>query len=276
MKNLVLALILATTASVSHYSFAPQQLPSGSELMVGYYGRPGAASLGVLGQYSIEELVPKIKAKADEYAQISGKRNVTPAFHLIYGMASGEPGRDKDYLLPLSDEKVMQYINVAKSIGFAVIIDSQLGELTPVEAVKPALKYLQYDNVHLAIDPEFEVNGLDVRPGKVIGHISGEQVNQVQSAMADYLNENDIKEDKILIVHMFTEQMVSEKGEIKKYDQIDLVLNLDGHGSPQLKVDIYNKLYTADVSSMTPRQVLGMDPVGNTKIMEPPQYINYQ
>jgi hypothetical protein len=293
MKNIIFFLLFITVASVSNFSFAQQQLPSGSELMVGYYGRPGAASLGVLGQYSIEELVPKIKAKADEYAQISGKRNVTPAFHLIYGMASSQPGRDKDYLLPLSNEKVMQYINAAKSSGFAVIIDSQLGELTPVEAVKPALKYLKYDNVHLAIDPEFEVNGLDVRPGKVIGHISGEQVNQVQSAMTDYLNENDIKEDKILIVHMFTERMVREKGKFKKYEKIDLVMNLDGHGSPKLKVDIYNKLYTADVSSkiaggfklffredkpsmMTPKQVLGMDPVGNTRIKEPPKYINYQ
>ncbi len=49
------------------------------------------------------------------------------------------------------------------------------------EEVKTVLKYLQYDNVHLAIDPEFEVQGLDVRPGKVIGHITGEEVNQVQA-----------------------------------------------------------------------------------------------
>ena len=75
----------------------------------------------------------------------------------------------------------MEYINAAQSNGFAVIIDLQLGGLTPVEAVKPVLKYLKYDNVHLAIDPEFEVNSLDVRPGKVIGHISGEQINQVPS-----------------------------------------------------------------------------------------------
>jgi hypothetical protein len=27
---------------------------------------------------------------------------------------------------------------------------------------------------------------------------------------------------------------------------------------------------------MTPKQVLGMEPVGDTKIKEPPKYINYQ
>lgn len=281
-----------TALCVSLNSFA-QQLPAGSELMVGYYGRPGSSALGVLGQSSIEELVPKVKAKAAEYARASGKQAVTPAFHLIYGLASSAPGRDKDYLLPLSDEKLMEYINAAKAHGFAVIIDTQLGELTPLEAVKPVLKYLKYDNVHLAIDPEFEVQGLDVRPGKVIGHISAEEVNQVQSAMAAYLSDNGIKQDKILIVHSFTEHMLQNKANLKKVDHVNLVFNLDGHGSPTLKVDIYNQLYTGEIPSkmaggfklffredkptmMTPKQVLGLDPVGKTKIMEPPQYINYQ
>jgi hypothetical protein len=293
MKNFILFLFFLTVVSFSTYSAAQQQLPAGEQLMVGYYGRPGAGSLGVLGQYSIEELMPKIKAKADEYAKISGEKNVTPAFHLIYGMASSSPGKNKDYILPLSDEKVMAYINAAKTKGFAVIIDLQLGGLTPVEEVKAVLKYLQYENVHLAIDPEFEVQGLDVRPGKVIGHITGEEVNQVQAAMSGYLKKNSIKEKKILIVHMFTKNMVKDKASIKTYENIDLIMNLDGHGSPKLKVDIYNSLYTADAASkmaggfklffkedkpsmMTPKQVLGLESVGTAKIKEPPKYINYQ
>jgi len=293
MKNIIFFLLFITVVSVSNYSFAQQQLPSDNELMVGYYGRPGTASLGVLGQYTIEELMPKIKAKADEYAQISGNQNITPAFHLIYGLASSEPGRDKDYILPLSNAKVMEYINAAKSNDIAVIIDSQLGEMTPVEAVKPVLQYLKYDNVHLAIDPEFEVNDLNVRPGKVIGHISGEEINQVQAAMTDYMKNNGITENKILLVHMFTQNMVRDKKSVKNYDKIDLIMNLDGHGSPQLKIHIYNGLYTEEVSAkvaggfklffredkpsmMTPKQVLGMEAVGKARIKEPPKYINYQ
>jgi hypothetical protein len=292
MKNSVFFLIFTAVLAVSQLAFA-QQLPSGSELMVGYYGRPGAGSLGVLGQYPIEELVPKIKAKAAEYADASGKQSVTPVFHLIYGLASSAPGRDKDYLLPLSDEKVMAYIDAARTHGFGVIIDSQLGKLTPLEAITPVLKYLKYENVHLAIDPEFEVQGLDVRPGKVIGHVAADEVNQVQSAMTDYMRKNGINENRILIVHSFTPHMLKDKGELKKYDKIDLVLNLDGHGPPKLKVDIYNQLYTEAISSkmaggfklffkedkpsmMTTKQVLGMEAVGNTKIKLPPRYINYQ
>jgi hypothetical protein len=292
MKNVVLSLLLVVT-TLSGSSFSQQQPIADHELIVGYYGRPGVTSLGVLGQHSIAELMPLIKSKADEFSGLAGIDKVTPAFHLIYGLAASDPGRDKDYLLPLAKQKLMEYINAAQSNGFLVIIDTQLGKLTPVEAVKPVLEYLKYESVHLAIDPEFEVNGLDVRPGKVIGHVSGEQINQVQSAMTEYLKDNGISQNKILIVHRFTENMISDRKAVKLYDQIDLVMNLDGHGSPQLKVNTYNALYAAEVSSriaggfklffledkpsmMTPKQVLGLEAVGGSRIKDPPTYINYQ
>jgi hypothetical protein len=293
MTKIPLLLLLMVLAYLSEPALAQQQMPAGDDLVVGYYGRPGTSSLGILGEHSIEELMPIIKAKADEYDQLNGDQKVSPAFHLIYGLAAGDPGRDKKYLLPLSNEKLMAYINAAQSNGFLVIIDTQLGAMTPLEAIKPVLKYLKYSSVHLAIDPEFEVHGLDIRPGKVIGHVTGEQINEVQSAMSDFMKENEISDDKILIVHQFTQNMVTEKEAIKPFDQIDLVMNLDGHGSPELKVNIYNQLYTSHVSSkvaggfklffqedkptmMTPKQALGMESVGKYKIEAAPKYINYQ
>ena len=290
MRKLILFIICLVITPVS---FAEQQLPVEDELIVAYYGRPGTSSLGVLGQYPIEELMKKIKATADEYAQITGNKNVVPAFDLIYGLASSEPGRKKDYILPLSSKKLMTYIDAATKNGFAVFIDLQLGKMTPAEAVKPVLKYLKYDNVHLAIDPEFEVKDLNVRPGKVIGHISGEQVNEVQAVMTEYMKANNITDNKILVIHMFTHKMVGDKKSIKRYDQINLIMNLDGHGSPNLKINTYNGLYTTDASNkvaggfklffsedkpsmMTPREVMGMDKVGKIKINKAPKFINYQ
>jgi hypothetical protein len=293
MKKISLCLFFVTLVVFSDATISQPQLPTGDDMMLGYYGRPGAASLGVLGQHSIAELMPLIRAKADEYDQINGDAGVKPVFHLIYGMAAGDPGWNKTYLLPLSEKILMEYIDAAQNNGFLVIIDTQLGAMTPIEAVKPLLKYLEHDSVHFAIDPEFEVNGLDVPPGKVIGHVSGEQINQVQSAMADYMVENGIKEDKILMVHRFTEGMIKNPDTVRPYDQIDLIMNLDGHGSPGLKVRVYNTLYTqtaaAKVSGgfklffqedkptmMTPKQVLGLEQVGKTSIKQPPAYINYQ
>jgi len=293
MKNLLVLLLLGGLALVSDPLFSNPSI-TGDDLIVGYYGRPGAPRLGILGQHSIEELTPLVQAKADEYGQLNGDHKAVPAFHLIYGLAAADPGRKKDYILPLSHDKIMNYINAGKESGFIVIIDTQLGALTPAQAIQPVLKYLQYENVHLAIDPEFEVSGLDVRPGKVIGHVTGEQVNEAQAAMSQYLKDNAIKSNKMLIVHSFTDGMVRDKPAVKATDQIRLVLNLDGHGSPALKVKIYNGLYTAKDTEkniaggfklffqedkpeiMTPRQVLGMDPVGKTRIKAPPSYINYQ
>lgn len=293
MKTIRHFLLLLVLAALSNTALSESPPASGDDLMLGYYGRPSASYLGVLGQHSIEELMPLIKAKAAEYDQINGEPGVIPVFHLIHGMATGDPGRDKKYLLPLSSKVLMKYIKAAEENGFLVIIDTQLGGKTPIEAVTPVLKYLKYKSVHLAIDPEFEVSGLDIRPGKVIGHVSGAQINEVQSAMSDFLKENDIEEKKILMVHRFTEGMVQDPQTVQAYDQIKLIMNLDGHGSPELKVKIYNSLYGATASAkavggfklffqedkpviMTPAQVLGIDPVGKSRIKIPPRYINYQ
>lgn len=293
MKHVIPSLLILVSVFFSNQVFAQQTGHTGDELIVGYYGRPDAKSLGVLGQYSIEELTPLIQAKADEYDKINGDQKVIPAYHLIYGLATGDPGRKKDYLLPLSEAKLMKYINAAEDNGFLVIIDTQLGAQTPVEAITPVLKYLKYNSVHLAVDPEFEVDGLDIPPGKKIGHISGEEVNQVQSAMIDFMDKNGIDGKKTLMVHSFTEGMITEKNTIKQNDKIHLVMNLDGHGSPALKIKVYNSLYTARAASkasggfklffqedkpsiMTPAQSLGQESVDGHKLAEKPRYINYQ
>lgn len=269
------------------------QLPIKNEIIVAYYGRPGVKSLGVLGQHSLKDLMPIIQKKADAYKKATGNPNVVPGFDIIYGLAAADKGRRGDYLIPLSSKKLMPYIEVAQKHNFTVFIDTQLGKITPLEAVQPILKYLKYKNVHIAIDPEFEVYGLDVRPGKVIGHITGKDINKVQAAMTDYMKKHGIKEEKILIVHMFRHSMVKNKNDIKKFDKIDLVFNLDGHGSPRLKTDIYNGIYSKETAHkiaggfklffdedkprlMTPKQVMGLEPVSGTRVKEAPKFINYQ
>jgi hypothetical protein len=268
-------------------------LPMKNELIVAYYGRPGVKTMGVLGQYPIDKLIPKIKEKAAEHQNVVKDATVVPAFNIIYEMATMDPGRDKDYVIQLPQKKLMRYIDAAQKHGFAVFIDVQLGKKRPIESVRPLLKYLKYKNVHLAVDPEFEVFGLDERPGKVIGHITGEDINEVQKAMSNYLKEHNIQEEKILIVHMFRHTMLKNKHALKKYKGVDMVFNLDGHGSPKLKVGIYNAIYAHRTAHkvaggfklffdedkprlLTPKQVMGLEPVNGTMIKEAPRYINYQ
>jgi hypothetical protein len=290
ITNISIALVLSTLILIP--SYAKEKLPAKDETIVAYYGRPGVSSLGVLGQHSIDALIPIVKAKADEYAKILN-HHVTPAFDIIYGLGAADPGRRKDYIIPLSSQKLMPYITAAKEHGFALFIDLQLGKMTPLQAVQPVLKYLKYPNVHIAIDPEFEVHDLEIPPGRVVGHISGEEINQVQEAMTQYMNKNNIQEKKILVVHMFRHSMVTDQEAVRGYKNIDLIMNLDGHGPAKLKIDIYNGLYTKNVAAkiaggfklffkedkpsiMTPREVLGLESISGVKIKSMPRYINYE
>lgn len=261
-------------------------------MIVAYYGRPGTGSMGVLGQYPIDELETRIKATMAEYQAVLKDTTFIPAFDVIYGMATAAKGADGDYISLLSEDKIMPYIEKAQKDGFYVFIDLQLGENTPLQSVKRVLKFLKYKNVHLAIDPEFEVQGLSVRPGKVIGEITGEDVNAVQEAMLAYMKENGITEEKYLVVHMFRHKMVRDKKAVKFYDGINLIMNLDGHGPPSTKINIYNSLYNdtaagvvtggfklffkEDHPMMSPREALGLESVDGLKIRDMPRYINYE
>jgi hypothetical protein len=263
-----------------------------SDMIVAYYGRPHSR-VGVLGRYPIGKLTTMVKEKAAEYKKLVGKQRVIPAYDLICDLATSHPGRNKDYILPLSHTKIMRYIDKARENGMLVILDLQLGKKTPAQSVKRMLKYLKYEHVHIAIDPEFYVGNLKVRPGKKIGSISAEQVNAAQKLMSEYLHKEGITMKKTLIVHMFTNHMVRHKSRLKNYDNIDLIVNLDGHGSPALKIHIYNSLYTKSLAAkadsgfklffredtpylMRPAQALGLKKAQGKKLKSKPRYINYQ
>jgi len=297
LSTLILLSALLTNSAASEHPILKNepkiidQLPKKNELIVAYYGRPGAASLGILGQYPIEKLKPIIKKRAEEYAKITGK-HVVPSFDVIYGLASASPGPHKDYIIHLGSKKLEPYIQAAENEGFLLFIETQLGEHMPQDAIHHILKYIKHPNVHIAIDPEFEVSNLNVRPGKKIGHIEAAWVNKVQAIMDHYMRKNNIIEKKILVLHMFRHTMVENKEMLRNYDNIDLIFNLDGHGSPKLKIDIYNGIYKKEYADrvaggfklffkedhplMKPKEVMGIQAVHGAKIKYPPKYINYQ
>ena len=281
----------ASDMSSAHESL--RTLPSDYNMIVAYYGRPNTKSLGILGQQPLDATIQKVKARAKQYEKALGNgKHVTPGFDLIYELATKDPGRNGKYVITLNEKTLEKYIKAAQKNGMVLFIDVQLGKKSPAQAVKPLLKYLKYKSVHIAIDPEFSVDNEKVRPGKVIGEISGPQINAVQDMMSTYIKENKIKEEKILLVHMFTEHMVTQKKAIRYTDRIHLVMHLDGHGSPALKIKIYNSLYTENRAAkiaggfkvflkedhpvMKPKQVLGLEPVGKAKVKDMPKVITYQ
>lgn len=267
-----------------------------NEILVGFYGRPNSKSLGILGENNINILVSKMKKKQAYFEDNISKNaniNIKMAFHIIHSLATKDPGRRNDYLLNIPEKSILKYINRAQKENFEVILDVQLSVKTVDEAIQPLLKYLKYDNVHIAIDPEFKIpKHRRYPPGKFIGHIYASGLNKAQESISNYLTKNKLEGKRKLIVHMFKHRMLRKKEDVKIFDNIQLVYNIDGHGSKHSKVQIYNNLYSKKVSSkaisgfkifyktdkkplMTPKQILGLASVGKRKISIQPYYINY-
>jgi hypothetical protein len=273
--------------------YAAHNSPFHKTTWVTYYGRPNVAIMGILGEFSIEELIPKLQAQADAYDEANGPElAVEPALHLVYGMATKDPGDDGTHLAYLRDAIVMEYINAAADNDMSVILDIQIGNLSPADALAVGLPYLQYPNVHLALDPEFAMSHPDQeRPGLPIGFVTTSQINEAQTLMQDYMRENKIRGRRILIIHQFIESMIRDDGEpIERLYRIDLTTTADGFGGPWPKITKYNDFmatavkftgfklfYRWDEPLMTERQVLGIDRFPDTVYMEvTPNLIIYQ
>lgn len=238
-----------------------------------YYGRPTIKVMGILGEFDIDGLTARLRAKAREYDEANGPGiDVMPAYHLVYGMATEAAGADGDYLAFLSEETVMQYVNRAAEEGFAVILDIQIGALSPVEAMRYGFPFLRYPGVHLGIDPEFAlVHPNQRKPGDPIGFVTAEEVNQVQAAMFHYMISQGIRERRILLVHQFLDEMIRDKDDLDHSYPIELTLSVDGWGGPGGKISKYNSFvdkndefsslklfYRWDDPILTPAQALGL------------------
>ncbi|MGB0383764.1 MAG: LysM peptidoglycan-binding domain-containing protein [Ardenticatenaceae bacterium] len=228
---------------------APVRSPYYKTTWVTYYGRPNVGAMGILGEYSINGLVPLLRRQARAYDRVNGSDlGVMPAFHLVYGMATKGPSNDGDHLAFLRDEVVLEYIERAKQEGFAVILDIQIGALTPVESLRYGLPFLKHSNVHLALDPEFAMSHPNQsRPGNPIGFVTAEQINAAQEVMHQYMVANNIQGRRILLLHQFLPSMIVRKERLDMgYQKIDLTITADGWGGPWGKIGKYNSFVNED------------------------------
>ncbi len=258
-----------------------------------YYGRPGIPVMGILGADDPLTVTAQLRAQAAAYDAANGPElGVTPAFHLVYGMATKAPGDDGKHVNYLPDAVVQQYIDVALAENLAVILDVQIGGHTPAESIQRALPFLRHPNVHLAIDPEFAmVEAGQAWPGNPIGYVTAAQVNEVQQVMAEYLREQKLAGPRVLLVHQFQNTMIVEKEQLDAtLPEVALTLSVDGFGSPYAKITKYNALvdgatsfaafklfYDYDEPLLSEAQALGVEPgLAGYAIGVTPNLIIYQ
>jgi hypothetical protein len=246
-------------AEITHSQ--PQSILSENTLFT-VYGRSfeRAPILGRLGTYkSFEDMEMDIRPWIQGIQKRNNQKGVIPALHLIYAMAT-PCIPDDDCLLYLEGKDknlVRTYIESAAKRGWMVVLDTQIGRSTPVQQIQRIIDkgYLEYENVAVALDPEFHVYEGEDRPGAPIGTIHSSQINQVQQLLHDYVRAHGQLKKKILMVHQFGDAnvndgvpfMIQDKKDIKTYDNVDLVINADGLGEPALKVIKYNRMTDARI-----------------------------
>ncbi len=199
--------------------------------VVAIYGKPNAYTMGLLGQYPLEKIEPIVNKFVKMYDDANEERGVVPAFYIIYGTCwpEGEIG-----ILP---RKITEkYIEYAAEKGWFVYLDHQIGKYTVEEAMEALLPFLKYPNVHLALDPEWRTT----KPMKVIGSVTGQEVNIAQKMMNDYIIENDIPGNRMLVIHQFNCNMIRNRRAVRSdFERVQLIHCSDGFGSPRLKKDSY-------------------------------------
>jgi hypothetical protein len=199
--------------------------------ILAFYGHPFSRRMGILGEYSKEDLAKLLKGYAKLYDDANGPQGVVPAFYLIYGTCW--PGGDIGYL---KDSVVIDYIDYAASQGMLVFIDHQIGKYPVEEAVRRLLPFLKYPNVHLALDPEWRTTA----PMQEIGSITADEVNMAQDMMRDYMNEQGIPGVRMLVVHQFRSSMILDREKVRAdNERVLLVHTADGFGPPALKKNTY-------------------------------------
>jgi hypothetical protein len=199
--------------------------------IVAFYGHPDSRKMGILGRFPIDTLHQKLTVLANEYDLANGARGVKKAFYLIYATAwpEGEIGY-------MSDKKVKKYIDFAAQNNMIVILDHQIGKYDPVASLRKMLRWLAYPNVHLALDPEWRTT----RPMKEIGSVSADEINSAQRAMKDYMVQNAIPGERLLVVHQFNAKMISQRERVATDSVgVRLIHCADGFGTPGQKRSSY-------------------------------------
>jgi hypothetical protein len=128
-------------------------------------------------------------------------------------------------------------VNWAKEINALVFLDIQVGHSTVRDEIPPLEKYLKLPQVHLGIDPEFSMKGGHA-PGKKIGTFGADDVNTAIDDLASMVKKYNLP-PKILIVHRFTQGMLTNYQQIKKVPEVQVVIDMDGWGDKTLKRSTY-------------------------------------
>ncbi|PWT70401.1 MAG: hypothetical protein C5B59_20715 [Bacteroidetes bacterium] len=253
--------------------------------IVAYYGNFYSKKMGILGEYPAPEMLDKLKADIKKWERADSTMEVQPALHYIAVTAQGSPGKGGKYRLRMPFKQIDSVLSLAAKINAIVFLDVQVGMSTVQDEIPLLEKYLKLPQVHLGIDPEFSMK-TGKKPGTVIGTMDATDVNFTINYLSKLAKDNHIP-PKILVVHRFTQAMITNYRKIETNPDVQVVMDMDGWGAQARKFTSYrefiykepvqftgfklfykNDFREANSRMLTPDEVLKLKPQ--------PVYIQYQ
>lgn len=205
--------------------------------IVAYYGNFYSTRMGILGEYSRDEVLRRLSEAVLDWEEADPNTPVIPAIDYIAVTAQASPGRDGLYRFRMPEEHIERAIDMADEIGGIVILEVQAGLAHLMDEVEHLEPYLSLPQVHLAIDPEFAMK-YGQPPGTAVGTVDASELNTIAEYLAELIQIHDLP-PKILVVHRYTQSMVTNSDQITPLENVQVVMDMDGWGSPGQKVATY-------------------------------------
>jgi hypothetical protein len=233
----------AVLAIASQASNAAAQARAASGLLpehriIAFYGNPLSRRMGVLGEYPPDLMLAMLDAEVATWQAADPSTPVKPALHLIAVVARDNPGPDGKYRGRMADTLIERVAQWAATRDALVFLDVQVGLSTLQEELPRLAPFLRRPNFHLGIDPEFSMKNGGI-PGKRIGTYDAEDINYAVRFLSQLAREAAVP-PKILVVHRFTRRGVTNAQNIRVDPGVQIVMHMDGFGSPTLKRGTWN------------------------------------
>ncbi len=254
--------------------------------IVAYYGNFYSTKMGILGEHDATTTKRKLAIEVAKWEAADPMTPVIPAVDYIAITAQVSPGFDGKYRARMPATEIQKAIDMAREIHGVVFLDLQVG-LSDLKTELPLLRqYLKQPDVHLSIDPEFSMKTSGKRPGTVIGTEDAVMINWCAQYLGSIVREAHIP-PKILVVHRFTGDMITNYKRITPLPEVQIVIDMDGWGEPKKKFGTYdrvitkepvqfagfklfykNDLFAPSTHMLSPKELLELTPQ--------PMYIQYQ
>ncbi|HEV3245091.1 MAG TPA: hypothetical protein VG102_01925, partial [Candidatus Paceibacterota bacterium] len=192
--------------------------------VVAYYGNFYSTAMGILGEYPPAQVTAMLASTTKQWQAADPSTPVTPAIDYIAVTAQGSKGSDGMYRFRMPDDQIQKALDMANRVHGVLILDVQVG-LSNVQTEIPLLKkWLEQPNVEIAIDPEFSMKD-KTPPGFEIGTYDASDINWTLNYMGAIVDQYNLP-PKFLIVHRFTEDMVTNYKKITPLPEVQVVMDM--------------------------------------------------